>query len=122
VALFGLLLIPACHGALSPSEVCLQQRGGGTRVKRYEEQECRRKQGDWTRQGMRGIYGCVLKAADAGKACNSGSDCQFCRCVDTERGHLPGTRQTGQCAATDSRFGCYRLVENGEVMPGICAD
>jgi hypothetical protein len=86
------------------------------------EQACRKRGGDWIPQGMLGTYNCVLKAPDAGKYCSDGSQCQSERCIYSEGLRLPGKQWMGTCAVNNSHFGCYQLVQNGNVTPALCVD
>lgn len=65
---------------------------------------------------------CVVKYADAGKRCTTGSDCAGdCR---VEQAPFPeaGATAVGQCQADNRPFGCYAKVENGKATPAICVD
>jgi len=68
---------------------------------------------------------CVHPFGDAGKACQSGSDCQG-KCIATAgaNGGLPQTGEAtaGFCQADDKLFGCYAEVENGVARRSICVD
>ncbi|MGA0546687.1 hypothetical protein ACO2Q1_15550 [Brevundimonas sp. VNH65] len=65
---------------------------------------------------------CVVRYADAGKRCMTGSDCAGdCR---VEQAPFPeaGAAAVGQCQADSRPFGCYARVENGKATPAICVD
>jgi hypothetical protein len=122
-----------CYLQLSKEQLIAQCRskGGiwgenGARIEHcyYEriERDCIAKGGEWKREGMNQIFGCLQKADDAGKPCQDGSECQFRRCG--YRGPLPPPTEpvTGACAATNNSFGCYAHVHNGKVTGRICVD
>lgn len=65
---------------------------------------------------------CVQSFMDAGTACSGSSDCVGeCRYVG-EAEPVPLMQVTGTCQATDARFGCYTVVEDGKIAHTICVD
>jgi len=81
---------------------------------------CAKALGDWSRQGLLGGYMCVMRFADAGKKCSSGSECiASCR---TDSSESKAGKVVGRCQATTSPFGCYANVEQGKAKGAICVD
>ena len=59
---------------------------------------------------------------DAGTACSGSSDCVGeCR-YEGEAEPVPQMQVSGTCQATDARFGCYSVVEDGKIAYTICVD
>jgi hypothetical protein len=92
-----------------------------------ERTKCLAEGGEWLPEGLAGIERCVRHSRDGGKPCSDGSECEFNRCLfggmglpdeaDLARDHV-----TGECARTDSPFGCFALIEKGRVGPALCVD
>jgi hypothetical protein len=78
--------------------------------------------GQWGPQGLGRFGGCVRPTRDGGKACNDRSECEVaCLYVGAKEARsTPGA--IGQCASTDSRFGCRVFVSGGKVTGGLCVD
>jgi len=85
------------------------------------KQECLDKGGEWKPLGLRRIAGCVEKAADAGKPCRDGSECQFGQCIGPNSAKYDEPVD-GTCRATSDVFGCYTLVRAGKSMGRMCVD
>ncbi len=84
---------------------------------------CLAKGGTWGPDGMAGIPRCAIPAADAGKACKDGSECQLKSCLYNGPDLRPGQSATGTCKRTDSPFGCFVQIQNGRyVGGGVCVD
>lgn len=85
-------------------------------------QACKAKDGKLSKQGVAGIYMCILSYKDAGKACQDSSDCQG-QC-ETKGTYVDYgiANQTGQCSSNSSPFGCMQTIENGVTQPAICID
>ena len=64
---------------------------------------------------------CIHVHPDAGRPCTASTDCVG-RCLNTGDFVDAGTPATGQCAPSDSPFGCWQLVENGVAGDAICVD
>lgn len=65
---------------------------------------------------------CVQSFMDAGTACSGSADCiGECR-YEGETEPVPDMKVTGTCQATDARFGCYTVVEDGRIAHTICVD
>lgn len=85
-------------------------------------QACTAQSGQFSQQGMLGCYMCVVNYDDAGKSCKDSADCQGI-CESTSEFLAFGTaNQTGQCASTNSPFGCHQPIEKGIVRNAFCAD
>ena len=89
--------------------------------------QCRIRGGFESRGGF-GEPFCQFRYTDGGKTCSGKADCQG-ECVsdmpsDARLGTIPaGTAAAGHCAAEQSLFGCYALVEGGKLVTGYeCAD
>jgi len=65
---------------------------------------------------------CVIRYADAGKACTTGDQCAGdCRIEDAPFPDT-GAAASGRCQADSNRFGCHANVENGKATATICID
>lgn len=78
-----------------------------------ERAECQANGGEVV-QGL-GPAVCATPTPDAGKSCNSGSECSGGLCLAQEEGPV------GQCAPLSATFGCMSVMENGEKAM-ICID
>lgn len=84
--------------------------------------DCAARGGTMQAVGRAQTMQCVVKYADAGKRCTTGSDCAGdCR---VEQSPFPeaGAAAVGVCQADSRPFGCYAKVENGKATPAICVD
>lgn len=87
-----------------------------------EASSCAARGGEIKRVGRMQSEQCVIKYADAGKACTSGDQCAGdCRIEATP---FPNAGETarGQCQAESQNFGCHASVENGKATAAICID
>jgi hypothetical protein len=85
--------------------------------------QCNAKGGRLMQAGMLGNFMCVIRYADAGKACSGKSDCQGRCYVDRKQGMIEMNRPSkGVCAADNVPFGCFQTVENGLAQPALCVD
>lgn len=85
---------------------------------------CEAQGGEVRQEGLLGLYRCVLPYADAGKECRDSDDCMGkCLAQDdiTDYDAAPGEAR-GVCQATDSPFGCYAEVVDGDVGAALCVD
>ncbi len=83
---------------------------------------CASRGGELRRVGRMQTQQCIVKYADAGKSCTSGSQCAGdCR-LEGNSGVAPGASVTGQCQADSDRFGCHTTVEDGKAGPTLCID
>lgn len=83
---------------------------------------CLAAKGTWGPMGMRGIAGCSVPYADAGKTCTDGDQCLGdCRVVEPDQAMLDKPI-TGQCQASSSPFGCFARVEDGHSTGFLCVD
>ena len=65
---------------------------------------------------------CVVRYANAGKRCTTGSDCQGdCRVEDAPF-PTAGAEAVGRCQADSQPFGCHASVEGGKATAAICID
>jgi hypothetical protein len=62
----------------------------------------------------------VAQAADAGKLCDSQTDCTY-GCVYQGPPVAAGADVMGRCRATRIASGCFSMVESGRVAGSICA-
>ncbi len=84
--------------------------------------DCQKQGGSLQKQGMAQCYMCTIEYADAGKACSDGSECQGA-CLNYNDFIPAGkTNQQGQCAKTNSPFGCYQVIEKGVAKHAMCVD
>ncbi len=83
---------------------------------------CASRGGELRRVGRMQTQQCIVKYADAGKSCTSGSQCAGdCR-LEGNSGIAPGAAVTGQCQADSDRFGCHTTVEDGKAGQTLCID
>jgi hypothetical protein len=83
---------------------------------------CRRAGGVFRGVGRRQTLQCVIRYADEGKSCSSGSQCSGdCRTLPGVEA-APGQQVAGSCQADSDRFGCSTKVENGRAQSTICID
>ena len=83
---------------------------------------CVAAKGTWGAMGMRGLAGCSIPYADAGKTCTDGDQCRG-DCRVTEPDQAMGDKPiTGQCQASSSPFGCFARVEDGRSTGFLCVD
>lgn len=107
--------MPATEG---PAAEPVQSAAGGT-----DAAACAAQGGKMLPQGRMQTERCVITYADAGKRCTDGDDCLGdCRIDDVTAAPDAGSRATGRCQASSSRFGCYTTVENGKAEATICVD
>lgn len=65
---------------------------------------------------------CVIRYADAGRACADKSDCQGLCLADSEQPLAGGDIAQGRCQVDDDPCGCKIEVRNGKVAGGRCVD
>ncbi len=83
--------------------------------------DCQKQGGTLKKQGMAQCYMCTINYADAGKVCSDSSNCQGA-CLNYNNFAPVGKATKGQCAKTNSPFGCYQRVEKGVAKNAICVD
>lgn len=111
------LIVSACAPAGSAGNA-----GPDAAVRTSAVADCAARGGPMQPVGRAQTMQCVVKFADAGKRCTTGSDCAGdCR---VEQAPFPeaGATAVGQCQADSRPFGCYARVENGKATPAICVD
>ena len=83
---------------------------------------CETAGGEVRRDGMAGWERCIQAYDDAGQSCTDSSDCEG-RCqIEGEFSDMGKRGVTGRCQATDSPFGCFQTVENGQATAALCVD
>jgi hypothetical protein len=91
--------------------------------------QCQAKDGLWTNGG--GIPRpneqrfCMLPSPDAGKACQSSSDCRAATCLSSKQfpdGEEVGVQTTGVCSKYGAVGGCMARVEGGKAQKTVCVD
>jgi hypothetical protein len=83
--------------------------------------DCTARGGTMQRVGRAQTLQCVITYADAGRVCQSGSECQSRSCV----GPVDASGRSnvsGQCQSTNMAFGCYTRINNGRAEAAICVD
>lgn len=85
------------------------------------EKVCEKHSGQWKRIGKQQKKSCVLPASDAGKSCQSSSDCEVA-CVALNEPIAPGTATAGVCLESTNLFGCRTYVSGGTAEPTLCVD
>ncbi len=83
--------------------------------------DCQKQGGSLQKQGMAQCYTCTIEYADAGKVCSDASDCQGA-CLNYNKVVSAGMTTKGQCAKTNSSFGCYQVIEKGVAKHAMCVD
>lgn len=103
---------------------------GGTCVAGASEwamaQQCLDRRGSWSPPGSQAPQ-CTFEAAsvrpvkakDAGKLCDSHSDCTY-GCVYSGTPVAPGVEVMGRCRASNDGSGCFHMVERGKVVGRVC--
>lgn len=123
------ILVAACHAPV-PEADGAEAAPGTIEARRLESLEaidadaCAAEGGEIRRDGMMGLYYCIVPYEDAGKICSDTSDCLGrCKVSDdvTDFEAAPG-EAVGRCEANNSVFGCYGLVERGNARPMLCVD
>ena len=118
IALFSLVFISACQ--TSPSATNVQNDPDYPSEALIKD--CSAKGGKYIKQGKLQRYKCVTYFSDAGKSCSDSSECQG-SCLNSNRLIETNTSNiVGQCASTDSPFGCREIVENGVGKGFLCID
>lgn len=89
-----------------------------------DEEACTAQGGVVRQEGLLGMWRCVAPYSDAGAPCSDASDCEG-RCFGsddvTDYDGEPGAA-VGVCEADDSPFGCFAVIEGGEITPMVCVD
>ena len=89
-----------------------------------DEEACAAQGGTVRQEGLLGLWRCVVPYSDAGASCSDASDCEG-RCFGsddvTDYDAEPG-EAVGVCEADDSPFGCFAIIEGGEITPMLCVD
>ncbi len=83
--------------------------------------DCQKQGGSLQKQGMAQCYTCTIEYADAGKVCSDSSECQGA-CLNSNKFTPAGKATKGQCAKTNSPFGCYQKIEKGVAKDAMCVD
>ena len=89
-----------------------------------DEASCEAAGGVWGRGGLSPQPFCNMRYPDAGAACSDASECGG-RCLAAERAgdeKDEGEDLLGRCQTFTSEFGCYALIEGGQVGPTLCVD
>jgi len=86
------------------------------------QEQCVAEGGDWGRAGLAPKETCRFPAADAGKYCLAGFQCQFGQCLGKLNLRKPAVFATGVCARYPVTFGCSQTVHFGLTGSGICRD
>ena len=83
--------------------------------------DCTEAGGVWGRGGLSPEPFCNMRYPDAGAACRDESECGG-RCIAAERSGGGGKKPVGRCQTFTTEFGCYALIEDGQVGPTLCVD
>jgi hypothetical protein len=75
---------------------------------------CHDEGGEWGRWGMLGTTYCMRILEDAGQPCAHSGECEG-HCIAQGDG-------SGRCQRHETQFGCYSVLERGEVGRAICVD
>jgi len=88
------------------------------------KEDCDLKEGDWNEESLK----CFVQTDDAGKECNSSSDCQgYCSAdlatiYDKFITDNKVVEISGFCSENVFKYGCLALVEDGLVSEIVCLD
>lgn len=128
IAITALLALPACSlysagkGEESAPPGYKRIEFAGQKATSAERAACTAVGGKVVPSGKLQWENCVQPFMDAGTACAGNKDCiGECR-YEGDAEPVPDMEVTGTCQATDARFGCYTVVENGKVAHSICVD
>ncbi|HEY7798102.1 MAG TPA: hypothetical protein VIA80_05010 [Hyphomonadaceae bacterium] len=84
---------------------------------------CLAQGGDWAPICRLQRPACVLKFADAGKACTDSDQCQGACYANPEGGaSQAGKAVAGACSVNSNPCGCNARVEDGIALPTLCVD
>jgi hypothetical protein len=83
------------------------------------ESACLQRGGQWTQLGRAPVKQCLLRTADAGKACSDSEQCEGL-CL-APQGSADGATVAGACSADTNRFGCQQRMADG-VAATLCVD
>ncbi len=98
------------------------ENGAESAVQTPTAANCAARGGTMQAVGRAQTMQCVVKYADAGKRCTTGSDCAGdCR-VEGAPFPREGAAAVGVCQADSRPFGCHATVENGKATAAICVD
>lgn len=91
-------------------------------IRSLSPSECEARGGAMTPVGRMQTVQCVIRYADAGKACTDGAQCQGdCRTEPTVTAR-EGQSVRGVCQATSNRFGCFTTIRDGKAEATLCID
>jgi len=85
------------------------------------ESDCRARHGDWVPGGplvRPPVHQCILKTADAGKACRSSEECEGSCVLDGDPGGRDPGALRGTCSAQYPFFGCHWYLEGNRTSQG----
>lgn len=86
------------------------------------EEKCKAAGGMWNKVGARPISECNLPTSDSGKICSDSSECQGSCIYDGKVTNRQPVSGTGKCSSYAITVGCQSLVNQGKIMPLMCAD
>ncbi len=84
--------------------------------------DCQKQGGKLQKAGLAGCYTCIVEYADGGKTCSDSSECEGACLNYNNFAPADKPKQTGQCAKTNSPFGCYQRIEKGVAKHAMCVD
>ena len=88
-----------------------------------DQASCVAKGGEWRPVCRMQQPACVIKFADAGKACTDGDECAGDCIAKSNAGFAAeGKAVAGFCAVNDDPCGCKQTVESGKATAAICID
>ena len=127
IGLFGILMgLSACAWFNSPDtpEPTPHERISfqGEAATSSERALCEAAGGTVRRDGLLGWENCIQDFADAGQSCKDNEDCLGRCMVSGEFADMGARSVTGECEATDSPFGCFQTIENGQATAALCVD
>lgn len=110
------LLFPLLTGCLTNNQTNTMPEADYPIVN-ADKEKCEATKGNvWKPQGKAQIPACISTYSDAGKPCESSSDCQG-KCMVTS------AESSAVCASSSSRFGCGSSIEEFKKHGGIlCID
>jgi hypothetical protein len=118
----AILVVLVLAGCVPAPSAPMLPKASAESVTPADAATCRRAGGVVRAVGRRQTLQCVIRYADVGKSCSSGSQCSGdCRTLPGVEA-APGQQVAGSCQPDSDRFGCSTKVENGRAQSTICID
>lgn len=124
--LFALLLVAACAPVPAPmsppSAAAYTPWPAATADEAATDAACAARGGlGLARIGKAQTLTCIIRYADAAKACTDGAQCLGQRCMGDAKDEAATAPVAGHCVATNDPFGCQTIIRAGKAAT-ICVD